>query len=94
MRGMDVWILVMIFSILFLSHILASPKDTHKEVSGSHSDIVIYALDPSKFFPNPYICSFLHALILQLKPPLSVISLEHQPLISPSSKQNTKLAII
>ncbi len=30
------------FSILFLSHILPSPKDTHKEVSGSHSNIVIY----------------------------------------------------
>jgi hypothetical protein len=49
-------------SILFLSHILPSPKDTHKEVSGSHSDIVIYPLDnPSKFFPNPYKCKFLHA---------------------------------
>jgi hypothetical protein len=49
-------------SILLLSHILPSPKDTHKEVSGSHSDIVIYPLDnPSKFFPNPYKCSFLHA---------------------------------
>jgi hypothetical protein len=59
MRGMDLWILAMISSILFLSHILPSPKDTHKEVSGSHSDIVIYPLD--KFFPNPYICNFLHA---------------------------------
>jgi len=50
------------FSIPFLSHILPSPKDTHKEVCGSHSDIVIYPLDnPSKFFPNPYKCRFLHA---------------------------------
>jgi len=49
-------------SILFLSHILLSPKDTHKKVSGSHSDIVIYPLDnPSKFFSNPYKCRFLHA---------------------------------
>jgi hypothetical protein len=59
---MDLWILAMISSILFLSHILSSPKDTHKEVSGSHSNIVIYPLDnPSKFFPNSYRCSFLHA---------------------------------
>jgi hypothetical protein len=49
-------------SILFLSHILPSPKDTHKEVSGSNSNIVIYPLNnPSKFFSNPYKCSFLHA---------------------------------
>jgi hypothetical protein len=49
-------------SILFLSYILLSPKDTHKEAFGSHSDIVIYPLDnPSKFFPNPYRCNFLHA---------------------------------
>jgi hypothetical protein len=49
-------------SILFLSHILPSPKDTHKEVSGSHFDIVIYPLDnPSKLFPNPYKCRFIHA---------------------------------
>jgi hypothetical protein len=49
-------------SILFLSHILPSPKDTHKEVFGSHFDIVIYPLDnPSKFFLNPYKCIFLHA---------------------------------
>jgi hypothetical protein len=41
------------FHPLFLSHILPSPKDTHKEVSGSHSDIVIYPLD------NP--SNFLHA---------------------------------
>jgi hypothetical protein len=62
MRGMDLWILAMISSILFLSHILPSPKDTHKEVSGSHFDIVIYPLDnSSKFFPNPYRCNFLHA---------------------------------
>jgi hypothetical protein len=94
MRGMDLWILAMISSILFLSHILPSPKDTHKEVYGSHSDIVIYPPDnPSKFFPNPYRCSFYMPLILQLRPPLSVISLQHQPLISPSSKQNTELAI-
>jgi hypothetical protein len=52
----------MISSILFLSHILPNPKDTHKKVSGSHSDIVIYPLDnPSKFFPNPYRCNFLYA---------------------------------
>jgi hypothetical protein len=37
---------------------------------------------------------FYIPLILQLRPPLSVISLQHQPLISPSSKQNTELAII
>jgi hypothetical protein len=62
MRGMDSWILAMIFSILFLSHILPNPKDTHKEVYGSHSDIAIYSLDnPSKFFPNSYKCNFLHA---------------------------------
>ncbi len=62
MGGMDSWILAMISSILFLSHILPSPKDTHKEVSGSHSNIVIYSLDdPSKFFPNSYKCNFLHA---------------------------------
>jgi hypothetical protein len=62
MRGIDLWILAMISFILFFSHILPSPKDTHKEVSGSHSDIVIYPLDnPSKFFPNSYRCSFLHA---------------------------------
>jgi hypothetical protein len=49
-------------SILFLSHILPSPKDTHKEVSDSHSDIVIYPLDnPNKLFPNPYKRIFLHA---------------------------------
>jgi hypothetical protein len=42
MRGMDLWILAMISFILFLSHILPNPKDTHKEVSSSHSDIVIY----------------------------------------------------
>jgi hypothetical protein len=54
MKGIDLWILAIISSILFLSHILPNPKDTHKEVSGSHSDIVIYPLDnPSKFFPNP-----------------------------------------
>jgi hypothetical protein len=62
MRGMDLWILAMISSIFFLSHILPNPKDTHKEVSSSHFDIVIYPLDnPNKFFPNSYICSFLHA---------------------------------
>jgi hypothetical protein len=62
MRGMDLWILAMISSILFLSQILPSPKDTHKEVSSSHFNIVIYPLDnPSKFFPNPYKCNFLHA---------------------------------
>jgi len=49
-------------SILFLFHILPNPKDTHKEVFGSHSNIVIYPLDnPSKFFPNPYKCRFLLA---------------------------------
>jgi hypothetical protein len=57
-------------SILFLSHILPSPKDTHKEVFGSHSDIVIYPLDNlSKFFPNPYKCVLYMLLILQLRPP-------------------------
>jgi hypothetical protein len=62
MRGMDLWILVMISSILCYSHILPSPKNTHKEVSNSHHDIVIYPLDnPSNFFPNSYICNFLHA---------------------------------
>jgi hypothetical protein len=45
MRGVDVWILAMFFTIIFFSHILPSPKDTHKEVFGSHSDIVIYPLD-------------------------------------------------
>jgi hypothetical protein len=40
MKGMDLWILAMIFSILFLSHILPNPKDTHKEISGSHFDIM------------------------------------------------------
>jgi len=50
------------FHPISLSHILPNPKDTHKEVSGSHSSIVIHPLDdPSKFFPNPYRCSFLHA---------------------------------
>jgi hypothetical protein len=32
--------------------------------------------------------------ILQLKPPLGVISLEHQPLISLNSNQNKELTII
>jgi hypothetical protein len=37
-------------------------KDTYKEVSGSHFDIVIYTLDNlNKFFPNSYGCNFLHA---------------------------------
>ncbi len=62
MRNMNLWILIVISSILFLSHIPPNPKDTHKEVSGSHSDIVIYPLDnPNKVFPNPYKCNFLHA---------------------------------
>jgi hypothetical protein len=62
MKGIDLWILAMISSIIFLSNILPNPKDTHKEVSGSHFDIVIYPLDnPSKFFSNPYRCNFLHA---------------------------------
>jgi hypothetical protein len=50
------------FHPIFLSHTLPNPKDTHKEVFGSHSSIVIHPLDdPSNFFPNPYRCSFLHA---------------------------------
>jgi hypothetical protein len=40
MKGMDLWILAMIFSIFLFSHILPNPKDTHKKVSGSHFDIV------------------------------------------------------
>jgi hypothetical protein len=50
------------FHPIFFSHIPPNPKDTHKEVFGSNSNIVIYPLDnPSKVFPNPYRCSFLHA---------------------------------
>jgi hypothetical protein len=55
-ESMDLWVLAVISSILFfsLSHILPSPKDTHKEVSGSHSGVVIYSLDnPNKVFPRP-----------------------------------------
>jgi len=45
-----------------LSHTLPNPKDTNKEVFGSHSSIVIHPLDElSKIFPNPYKCNFLHA---------------------------------
>jgi len=50
------------FHPISLSHTLPNPKDTHKEVFGSHSSIVIHPLDdPSKFFPNPYRRNFLHA---------------------------------
>ncbi len=63
MKGMDLWTLIVICpSYFFLSQILSSPKDTHKEVFGFHFGIVIYPLDnPSKVFPNPYIYNFLHA---------------------------------
>jgi hypothetical protein len=56
MRTMDLWILVVISSILFLPlfHILPNPKDTHKEVSGSHVGVMIYPLvNLSKVFPKP-----------------------------------------
>ncbi len=43
---------------------------------------------------NFYICTFYMPLILQLRPPLSVISLQHQPLISPNSNQNIEPAIL
>jgi hypothetical protein len=64
-------------SILFLSHILPSPKDTHKEVSGSYSGVMNYPLNnPNKVSPlNFYRCNFYVHSILQLKPPLSFISL-------------------
>jgi hypothetical protein len=40
-------------SILFFSHILPSPKDTHKEVSGSYSGVMNYPLNnPNKVFPS------------------------------------------
>jgi hypothetical protein len=42
------------FHPISLSHILPNPKDTHKEVFGSHLDVMIYASDnPSKVFPKP-----------------------------------------
>jgi hypothetical protein len=42
------------FSILFfLSHILPSPKDTHKKVFGSHLGVMIYPLySPNTVFPK------------------------------------------
>jgi len=55
MKSMDLWMLVVISSILLfcLIHILPSPKDTHKEVSGSHSGVTNYPLDnPSKVSPK------------------------------------------
>jgi hypothetical protein len=42
------------FHPISFSHILPSPKDTHKEVSGSHLGVMIYPLDnPNKVFPKP-----------------------------------------
>jgi len=82
-------------SILFLSHILPSPKDTHKEVSGSHSDIVIYPLDnPSKFFPNPYKCIFLHAFDSTAQTTFKHHLPSASTLDKSWSKQNKELAII
>ncbi len=43
---------------------------------------------------NFYRCSFYMHLILQLRPPLNVISLQHQPLISPNSNQNIEPVIL
>ncbi len=47
MKNMDLWMLDVISSILLLCliHILPSPKDTHKEVFGSHSGVMNYPLD-------------------------------------------------
>jgi hypothetical protein len=55
MKSMDLWMLVVIPSILLLCliHILPNPKDTHKEVSGSHSGVMNYPLDnPNKVSPK------------------------------------------
>jgi hypothetical protein len=42
------------FHPIYFSHIFPSPKDTHKEVFGSHLGVMIYPLDnPSKVFPKP-----------------------------------------
>jgi hypothetical protein len=49
-------------SYFSLSHILPSPKDTHKEVSGSHSSVRHYPLDfQVRSPPNPFKCNFLYA---------------------------------
>ncbi len=85
------WFLPSYFS---LSHILPNPKDTHKEVFNFHSDIVIYPLDNPRSSQTPTNAVLYMPLILQFRPPLSVISLLHQPLISPSFKQNTEPTII
>ncbi len=43
---------------------------------------------------NFYRCSFYMHLILHLRPPLNVISLQDQPLISPNSNHNIEPAIL
>jgi hypothetical protein len=47
-----------------------------------------------RFHHDPCKCTFYMLFILQLRPPLCVISPQHQPLINPNSNKNTKPAMM
>ncbi len=94
-RGMDLWILALIFPSSFSFTFCPVPRiPTKRFLAPTPILWSTHWITQVSSSQTPTNADFYMLLILQLRPPLSIIFLQHQPLISPGSKQNTELAII
>ncbi len=94
-RGMDLWILALILPSSFSFTFCPIPRiPTKRFLAPTPILWSTHWITQVSSSQTPTNADFYLLLILQLRPPLSIIFLQHQPLISPGFKQNTKLAII